>query len=165
MWTAGGATTCDHCDASIFRYKIDSAEESTGPSFSQQIQGMLLTGKTMWVATGFNQLDAYDVADPKLGMTTHPQLSLDLAAEMQEPPTAMAYDGHNLWLLSSVGRGGGFLYAYDPQNGHKLGSLQVGDAEGHTRQAQIPVDMASDGQNLWVLTTGDLVKVSTFPAR
>jgi hypothetical protein len=166
MWTAGGANTCDACDASIFRYKIDSAEEAAaGPSFSQQIHGMLLTGKTMWVATAFNQLDAYDVADPKLGITTRPQISLDLAAEMQEPPTAMAYDGHNLWLLSSVGRGGGFLYQYDPQNGHKLGSLQVGDAAGHTKQAHIPVDMAFDGQNLWVLTTGDLVKVSPFPAR
>jgi hypothetical protein len=156
MWVGGAATTCDTCQQMLYRYAGGTL--NPGPAASQQVLGLAVAAERLWVLTGFNQLDGYPLGNA-LGAETQPAARVDLAPDHDFPPAQILYDGARLWLLGSIGKGSGRVFWHDPRSGKKLGGLVVGDSSEAPLNASIPVAMAYDGKNLWVLTALHLVRV------
>jgi hypothetical protein len=165
MWVGGGENACDTCPAHLYRYRASSpAESMPGPTASQKIVGLAAGGGRLWALTGDNHLHAYNLAAPP-GAEDSPALDLDLSDRLQFPPAAMLYAGQTLWLLGGAGRGGGALYPLGAEAQQPGAPIAVGEGEGTLEQpARVPVALAYDGRDLWVLTALDLVRVG-LPGR
>ena len=156
MWVGGAATTCDTCQQMLYRYAGGTL--NPGPAASQQVLGLAVAGERLWVLTGFNQLEGYTLGTG-LGPETKPDARVDLTSDHDFPPAEVLFDGTRLWLLGSIGKGSGRVFWHDPQSGKKLGGLVVGDSTEAPLNASIPVAIAYDGSDLWVLTALHLVRV------
>lgn len=160
MWVGGAATTCDECENMLYRFAGGTLD--IGPSASQQITALAAAGDRLWVLTDFNQLDGYTLA-AGLNADASPDPRVDLSGDHDFPPAAMLYDGSRLWLLGSVGKGSGRIFQHNPQTGKREFALLVGDTSEVPENASIPLAMAYDGQDLWVLTALHLVRVGLPP--
>ncbi len=70
----------------------------------------------------------------------------------------MLYEDNTLWLIYTDGQKLGWLYQLDPKTGATLASLDlVGDSGGSI--SNLPWDMVADGNDLWVLTTRQLLQI------
>jgi hypothetical protein len=135
--------------------------------FSEEADGMsnpmVLTGDKIWMAGNWGALDgspsvleAYP-ADVEQGMqTTGPLLSVP------SPDDASAiklfYAGDYLWVLDTLGDKMGWLFQFDPQTGEMVNSLDlVGDKARAV--GDLPMDIAAEGNNLWVLTSRQLLRI------
>ena len=76
----------------------------------------------------------------------------------------MLFAGNSLWLLWTSGDKAGFLYQLNPQTGATLNSLdlvkaQVWLKDGIPINNDLPIDIAAEGNNLWILTKFQLLVV------
>lgn len=156
MWVGGAATTCDNCQQMLYRYAGGTL--NAGPAYSQQVLGLAAAGERLWVLTGFNTLDGYALG-AGLEIDSEAEVRIELSGDHDTPPAALLYDGTRLWLLGAAGKGSGRVFYHDPASGKKLGGVIVGDSSEAPLNASIPVDMAYDGTDLWVLTAMHLVRV------
>ena len=156
MWVGGAATTCDTCEQLLYRYAGGTL--SAGPAYSQQVLGLAIAGDHLWVLTGFNTLDGYALG-AGLEIDSQPEERIELSGDHDTPPAATLFDGTRLWLLGAAGKGSGRVFYHDPASGKKLGGVIVGDSSESSFNASIPVDLAYDGTDLWVLTAMHLVRV------
>jgi hypothetical protein len=114
----------------------------------------------MWMAgdwSGDSVLEAYP-ADIEQGMeTTGPLLSVPLpdnASGMK-----LFYAGDYLWMLDTLGDNKlGWLFQVDPQTGETVNSLDLVGDEGR-EAGDLPMDIATEGDNLWVLTGRQLLRI------
>lgn len=156
MWVGGAATTCDTCEQMLYRYAGGTL--SAGPAASQQVLGLVAAGERLWVLTGFNTLDGYTLG-AGLEIDSRPEERVELSGDHDTPPAAILFDGTRLWLLGAAGKGSGRVFYHDPASGKKLGGVMVGDSSEAPFNASIPMDLAYDGTDLWVLTALHLVRV------
>lgn len=162
MWVGGAATTCDECANMLYRFAGGTLD--IGPAASQQISGLAVAGERLWVLTELNQLDGYTLA-AGLNADSPPNPRVDLSSDHDFPPAAMLYDGSRLWLLGSIGKGSGRIFQHNPQTGRREFALLVGDTSETPENASIPLALAYDGHDLWVLTALHLVRVGLPPAK
>jgi hypothetical protein len=141
--------------------------EEEWPFLSEEADGMgnpmVLAGDKIWMAGGWGApdgspyvLEAYP-ADVEQGMqTTGPLLS----ASSPDDASAIKlfYAGGYLWVLDTLGDKMGWLFQLDPQTGEIVNSLDlVGDESRAV--GDLPMDIAAAGDNLWVLTSRQLLRI------
>ncbi len=122
---------------------------------------MVLAGDRMWAAGGWSGdppsyvLEAYP-ADMDLAMQqTKPLASVPL---LGSDSVRMLYAGNTLWLIYTDGEKLGWLYQLDPQTGATLDSLDLVGDSGRS-VSDVPQDLVAEGENLWVLTTRQLLRI------
>jgi len=76
----------------------------------------------------------------------------------------MLFAGNSLWLLWTSGDKAGLLYQLNPQTGATLNSLdlvkaQIWPKDGIPINNDLPIDIATEGNNLWILTKFQLLVV------
>jgi hypothetical protein len=128
----------------------------TGPGSS-----MVLAGDRMWIAgnllnapTGI--LEAYWADMDKAMQETGPLASahlIDSASVIR-----MLYAGNTLWVVYTNWDKAGFLYQLDPQTGATINSLDLVGDQGRSI-SDYPMDIASEGDNLWVVTARQLLRI------
>jgi hypothetical protein len=141
--------------------------EEEWPFFSDAADGMsnpmVRAGDKIWMAGSWGApdgspyvLEAYP-ADVEQGMqTTGPLLSVP--SPDSESAIKLFYAGDQLWVLDTVGDKMGWLFQVDPQTGETINSLDlVGDE--NRAIGDVPVDIATESDNLWVLTARQLLRI------
>lgn len=142
--------------------------EEHWPFFSEEADGMsnpmILAGDKIWMAgdwgtpNGFPYaLEAYP-ADVEQGMkTTGPLLSVPLPDSVSG--LKLFYAGGYLWVLDTLGDNQmGWLFQLDPQTGETVNRLDLVGDEGRDA-GDLPMDIATEGDNLWVLTGRQLLRI------
>ena len=116
----------------------------------------------MWIGGGWvgnkptYTLEAFTADVDQLMKETKPLVSIPL---MDSPEKIkLLYAGNYLWLLWLRGEQAGFLFQLDPQTGATINSLDLGGDQGKV-VTNDPTDIATEGDNLWVLTTGQLLHI------
>lgn len=73
----------------------------------------------------------------------------------------MLFAGNFLWLLWTGGEKVGFLYQLDPQTGATINSLDVAvdKAPDEFVADTAPQDIATEGDNLWILMRFHLLRI------
>jgi hypothetical protein len=66
--------------------------------------------------------------------------------------------GNYLWVLDTLGDKMGWLFQMDPETGATVASLDLVGDEGRTI-GDLPMDIATEGDNLWVLTGRQLLRI------
>jgi hypothetical protein len=172
MWMTGtGGEDCDGMDfintdnpsqdQTQCRYPfLDHAEE--GYSNVGDISPLVLAGDRMWVAGAWSgtkptyTLEAYSADLDQLMKEKGPLASVPLMDDPQK--VKMLFAGNYLWLLWTNGDKKGLLYQLDPQTGATINTLDlVGDLGG--AKGDNPQDLATEGNNLWILTTFNLLRI------
>jgi len=141
--------------------------EDEWPFFTNAANGdglgnlMVLAGDKMWMADTGNDgsyvLEAYP-ADMQQGVEiTRPLVSGP--SPDSESSLKLFYAGDTLWVLDTIGDSKmGWLFQVDPQTGETLNSLDlVGDESRAV--GDLPMDIAAEGNNLWVLTSRQLLRI------
>ena len=123
---------------------------------------MTLAGDRIWMVTGGEgggqplTITAYPADMDQLMRETKPLANVTLMDKSHQ--IKMLYAGNYLWLLWMSGDKRGFLYQLDPQTGATINSLDlIGDKRGNGLSD--PQDIATEGDNLWILTTGQLLRL------
>jgi hypothetical protein len=70
----------------------------------------------------------------------------------------MLFAGNYLWVVYTHGAKAGFLYQLDAQTGETIDSLDLVGEAGRS-VSDVPQDMATEGDNLWVLTSRQLLRI------
>lgn len=169
MWiTAELGGTCD--DLILFNVNDPTTEwcEDEWPFFSEKADGMTnpmaLAGDKIWMAGSWGApdgspsvLEAYP-ADVEQGMqTTGPLLSVPSPDEASA--IKLFYAGDYLWVLDTLGDDkAGWLFQLDNQTGEIVNSLVLVDDEARAA-GDVPIDIATEGDNLWVLTARELLRI------
>ncbi len=172
MWMTSW-TGLDRGDGLFFAHADDFTEgpyQRTWPFLIHEnglnaVQGdsiMALAGDRMWI--GMSQfetgsvgvLDAYPPDLDDLMKLSGPLVRVPLLESLQD--VRLLYAGDYLWVLYVGGEHGGWLYQLDPQTGKTLVSLDLVGDEGRT-MGDFPMDIASAGDNLWVVTTQQLLRI------
>ncbi len=158
MWAAG-AETCETCADNVYRYMvIDPANPLPAPRAQGWVRQILNAHERIWLLTDLNELEGFDQAAQQ-EPDRPPTVRLHLSDLSEDLPAAIVYDGHYLWLLSSYGADGTWLFRLDAQTGRQLSALQIDrPAEDYTA-VNAPVALAFDGRDLWVLTARELLRV------
>jgi hypothetical protein len=124
---------------------------------------MASAGDRMWMAgrgggsSGPNMtLNAYPADMDQLLKQTKPLNSVVLMDKSRD--FNILYAGNYLWLLWFGGDQRGFLYQLDPQTGATINSLDLVGDKGRGK-GDIPHGIATEGNNLWVLTTFQLLRI------
>ena len=116
----------------------------------------------MWMAGsggGGNQnmtLNAYPADMDQLMKQTKQLVSVRLMANSSQ--FRLLYAGNFLCLLWYGGDQRGFLYQLNPQTGATLNSLDLIGDQGR-KKGDIPKDFASESDNLWIVTTRQLLRI------
>lgn len=145
--------------------------EDEWPFFSEAADGMgnpmLLAGEKMWMAGSWGApasadgssyvLEAYP-ADMEQGMqTTGPLISAP--SPDSESAIKLFYAGNYIWVLDTLGDNKmGWLFQIDPQTGKTVNSLDLVGDEGRAL-GDLPMDIATEGDNLWILTARQLLHI------
>jgi outer membrane protein assembly factor BamB len=124
---------------------------------------MTLAGDRMWMAGrgggDGNQnmiIVAYPADMDQLMQKTEPLATVRLMDDGSQ--FGLLYAGNYLWLLWKGSAERGFLYQLDPQTGATINSLDLVGDQGRSK-GDIPVDIATEGDNLWVLTRRQLLRI------
>jgi hypothetical protein len=124
---------------------------------------MALAGDRMWMAGsgggegGQNMtIVAYPADMDQLMKETKPPAPVRLMNKGRQ--FGLLYAGNTLWLLWKGSDERGFLYQLDPQTGATINSLDLVGDQGRAK-GDIPKDFATEGDNLWVLTMKQLLRV------
>lgn len=122
---------------------------------------MVLTGDKMWMADTGNDgsyvLEAYPADIEQAMETTGPLVSAP--SPDSESSIKLFFAGGYLWVLDTIGDEKlGYLFQVDPQTGETLNSLDLVGDEGRAI-GDLPMDIATEGDNLWVLTSRQLLRI------
>jgi hypothetical protein len=126
---------------------------------------LVLAGDRVWIAGSWAgtpptyTLDAFSADMGQLMQETKPLVSVPL---MDDPrKVKMLFADNFLWLLWTRGEKTGFLYQLDPQTGATINSLDVAvdQAPGEFLADIRPVDIATEGDNLWILMQWHLLRI------
>jgi hypothetical protein len=124
---------------------------------------LVLAGDRVWIGGVWSgnkatyTLEAFTADVDQLMKETKPLVSIPL---MDSPvKIKLLYAGNYLWLLWLRGEQAGFLYQLDPQTGATINSLDLVGDQGQVITND-PMDIATEGDNLWILTTGQLLRIS-----
>ncbi len=124
---------------------------------------MVLAGDRMWMAGrgggdgGQNMtIVAYPADMDQLMKETQPPAPVRLMNNGSE--FGLLYAGNYLWLLWKGSDERGFLYQLDPKTGAIITSLDLIGDQGRAH-GNVPVDIATEGDNLWILTRFQLLRV------
>jgi hypothetical protein len=116
----------------------------------------------MWIAGGWSGttpiylLEAYSADMDKAMEETGPLASVPLMDSYQK--IKLLYAGNYLWVVYTHGEKAGFLYQLDPQTGATINSLDLVRDQGRSI-SDVPMDIASEGDNLWLLTSRQLLRI------
>ncbi len=126
---------------------------------------MVLTGDRMWIAGSWSAesltdspeytLDAYPADMGQAMKTTGPLASVPLLDS--DSSVLMLFAGDYLWVIYT-GDKAGWLYQLNPQTGETVNSLDLVGDEGRAI-SDIPQDIATEGDNLWILTSRQLLRI------
>jgi len=140
--------------------------EEDWPFFTNAANGdglgnlMVLAEDKMWMADtgddGSYVLEAYPADIEQAMETTGPSLSAP--SPDSESSIKLFFAGDTLWVLDTIGDRMGYLFRVDPQTGETIDSLDLVGDEGRAL-GDLPVDIAAEGDNLWVLTTRQLLRI------
>ncbi len=100
-------------------------------------------------------LEAYPTNIDEAMKTTGPLVSVPLPDD--DSNVMMIFAGDYLWLVCT-GDKVGWLYQLDTQTGETINSLDLVGDEGRA-VGDIPMDIATEGENLWVLTSRQLLRI------
>jgi hypothetical protein len=124
---------------------------------------MALAGDRMWMAASGggegNQnmtIVAYPADMGQLMKETKPLTTVRLMNKGSQ--FGLLYAGNFLWLLWKGSDERGFLYQLDPQTGATINSLDLVGDQGR-KKGDIPQDFATEGDNLWILTRYQLLRI------
>ena len=127
---------------------------------------IVLAEDRMWFAGGWPEgtmsnepvyvLVAFPIDWDHAKQATEPLASVPLVDTYQN--VRLLYAGDYLWLLYTDGEYAGHLYQLDPQTGATITSLDLLGDDGRSRE-DLPSDMVSDGDHIWVLTKGQLLRI------
>ncbi len=123
---------------------------------------LALAGDRIWIARGISGenptylLGAYTADVDQLMQETGPLASVPLLDDYQK--IRMLYAENYLWVIYTHGEKGGFLCQLDPQTGETINSLDLVGDQGRSI-SDVPQDIATEGDNLWVLTTRQLLRI------
>jgi hypothetical protein len=169
MWITGDSG--GSCDDLIFVNTDDLSEVICQPRLPFLVEPnhvypdvsiMALAGDRMWMVTGGEgggqplTITAYPADMDQLMKEMKPLAKVTLMDESHQ--IKMLYAGNYLWLLWMGGDKRGFLYQLDPQTGATINSLDLVGDQGRAK-GDIPHDFATEGDNLWILTTFQLLRV------
>lgn len=169
MWITGELG--GSCDDLIL---INVGDPSTGwcedewPFFSEGADGMgnpmILAGDKIWLAGDWGApdgnpyvLEAYP-ADAEQGMET---IGPRLSVPSPDDPGGIKlfYAGGTLWVLDTLGDDKmGWLFQIDNQTGEIVNSLDLVGEEARA-MGDLPTDIVTEGDNLWVLTARQLLRI------
>ena len=119
----------------------------------------------MWIAGSWSAesltdnpeytLDAYPADMDQAMQETGPRASVPLLDS--DSNVMMLYAGDYLWLVYT-GDKAGWLYQLDAKTGETINSLDLVGDEGRAI-SDIPQDLATEGNNLWILTSRQLLRI------
>jgi hypothetical protein len=139
----------------------NSGDKVGSVSVGQSI--MVLAGDRMWMAGrgggDGNQnmtIVAYPTDMDQLMKETKPLATVRLMNNGSQ--FGLLYAGNYLWLLWKGSDERGFLYQLDPQTGATINSLDLVGEQGR-KKGDIPQDFATEGDNLWIVTRFQLLRV------
>jgi hypothetical protein len=168
MWITGD--TGGSCDDLIFIKTNDPDEvvcKSRLPFMIEpndvypDVSTMTLAGDRMWMVSsgGAGQnltLAAYPADMDQLMKETKPLVIVPLMDSSHS--VRILFAGNSLWVLWTSGDKRGFLYQLDPLTGATINSLDLVGDQGR-KKGDIPHDFATEGDNLWIVTTFQLLRV------
>jgi hypothetical protein len=172
MWMVGsGPPDCDGLDLintdnpsqDLYQCRFPFLNRSeNGSSNLIGVSPLVLAGDRVWIGGGWAgkkpiyTLDAFTADVDQLMKETKPLASVPLLDDPQK--IKLLYAGNTLWLLWLRGEQAGFLFQLDPQTGATISSLDL-TGEQVNVVTNDPMDIATEGDNLWVLTTGQLLRI------
>lgn len=169
MWITGD--TGGSCDDLIF-IKTDDPDEVVCQSrlpfmiepndIYPDVSIMTLAGDRIWMVTGGEgggqplTITAYPADMDQLMKETKPLVIVPLMDSSHS--VRILFAGNSLWVLWTSGDKRGFLYQLDPQTGATIDSLDLVGDQGRAK-GDIPHDFATEGDNLWIVTTFQLLRI------
>ncbi|GEM_PF-5302379 len=123
---------------------------------------LVLAGDRIWIGRGISgtnptySLEAYPADLDQLMKETGPIASVPLPESYKT--IRMLYAGDYLWVVYALGDKPGILCQLDPQTGETINSLDLIGEEGRSK-GDVPQDIATEGDNLWVLTVRQLIRI------
>jgi len=126
---------------------------------------LVLAGDRMWIGGGWSGtsqsgpihlLEAYPTDMDEAMKATGPLASVPL--EDTYLKIKMLFAGNYLWMVYTHGEKAGLLYQLDAQTGETMNSLDLVGEEGRSL-SDVPQDMAAESDNLWVLTSRQLLRI------
>ncbi|HEX2995275.1 MAG TPA: hypothetical protein VHP14_10640, partial [Anaerolineales bacterium] len=142
--------------------------EQEWPFFSEEADGMgnpmVLAGDKIWMAGSWDTpngfpyvIEAYPANAENGTQTTGPLLSVPSPDDASG--IRLFYAGGSLWLLDTLGENQmGWLFQLDNQTGEVVNSLDLVGDEARAI-SDLPMDIATEGDNLWVLTARQLLRI------
>lgn len=140
--------------------------EDEWPFFTNAADGdglgnpMVLAGDNLWMADTGNDgsyvLEAYPADIEQAMEITGPLLSGP--SPDSESAIKLFFAGDYVWVLDTIGDQMGYLFRVDPRTGETINSLDLVGDEGRAI-GDLPMDIATEGDNLWVLTARQLLRI------
>lgn len=164
MWTAGDPP-CTNCGNCIVQFSNDLED-------SRSLDVTLCTLKDQLVSDGLNMwsiahtdhgyfLQAFELDSPPLSPDADPLISININDELSASnghPARMLLSNRTLWLLDAQG---GAIHGHEIRNGKETAHLEIitRDQAG-AFPFDFLMDLTYDGQDLWALTSFQLVRIS-----
>jgi hypothetical protein len=160
MWMTGdtghgdGLVFVNTDDPSQYRHQTRwpfLVHQGDGSSGVGPANPLSLAGDRIWIGRGISgtnptySLEAYTADIDQLMIETGPLASV-------------LYAGGYLWLVYTLGEKPGILCQLDPITGETISSLDLIGDQGRSK-GDVPVDMATESDNLWILTIRQLIRI------
>ncbi len=171
MWMTGvGPEDCDGLDFIKIDDPAKDNHQCRYPFLNHAKEGysnvgdsspLVLAGDRVWIAGAWSgtkpsyTLEAFSAGLDQVVQETKPLASVSLPDNPQK--MKMLFAGKSLWLLWTSGDKLGYLYQLDPQTGATINTLDLVGDQGKAKG--FPHDLATEGNNLWVLTTFQLLRI------
>jgi len=173
MWMTG--RTGGDCDGDLLFTGVDDPAHSdcekpwpflphVKDGYTGGVESLLtLAGDRMWISGGTvapspitSVLEAYSADHQQLLQEKAPLARVTLPDNFLD--LKMVYAGNSLWLVNTHGEHKGLLYQLDAKTGASINTLDLAQTtRGYP--GNDPHDIATDGHNLWILTTFQLLQI------
>jgi hypothetical protein len=173
MWMTGiGGEDCDGFDLINTDDPSQTRSQCRYPFLNHANEGysnvgdsspLVLAGDRIWITGAWPgskptyTLEAFSADPDQLKQETKPLVSVPLIDDPQK--VKLLYAGNSLWLLWTSGDKKGYLYQLDPHTGATINMLDLIGDQGRAK-GNSPMDFATEGHNLWVVTTFQLLRVN-----
>ncbi len=175
MWMTGD--TGGGCDDLVFASVDDPTDQiceaelpfvpNSGPRGGEVVPSlstMTLAADTMWMLAaqpeggdGAYTIVAYP-ADMDQLRQSHAPLAIIPLMDASSSDISMVYAAKSLWLAWETGDKRGWLYRLNPRTGATLDSLDLVE-DGGRDKGEVALDIATEGDNLWILTLYRLIRI------